>query len=150
MFEICEGRFVQQPQWYSNFLITEITCIKREKIGALLGWTMFSSALLDGKFPAQELGPLNQILLMTPCGQVSAFSISFPCWMTWSLLLKKFPEWLLTAELLLKDQALSLWSGITDSKTLDYQRTNPKEYQIVRTHIKETTWIHDLASPNYQ
>jgi hypothetical protein len=37
MFEICEGRFVQQPQWYSNFLITEITCIKREKIGALLG-----------------------------------------------------------------------------------------------------------------
>ena len=24
-----------------------------------------------------------------------------------------------------KDQALSLWSGSTDSKTLDYQRTNP-------------------------
>ena len=38
-----------------------------------------------------------------------------------------------------RDQALSLWSGSTDSKTLDYQRTNPREYQIVRTHTKETT-----------
>ena len=37
------------------------------------------------------------------------------------------------------DQAPSLWSGSTDSKTLDYQRTNPREYQIVRTHTKETT-----------
>ena len=44
-----------------------------------------------------------------------------------------------------RDQALSLWSGSTDSKTLDYQRTNPREYQIVRTHTKETTWIRDLA-----
>ena len=26
---------------------------------------------------------------------------------------------------------------------------NPKEYQIVRTHTKETTWIQDLASPNH-
>ena len=40
---------------------------------------------------------------------------------------------------LTRDQALSLWSGSTDSKTLDYQRTNPREYQIVRTHTKETT-----------
>ena len=40
---------------------------------------------------------------------------------------------------LTKDQALSLWSGSTDSKTLDYQRNNPREYQIVRTHTKETT-----------
>ena len=38
-----------------------------------------------------------------------------------------------------KYQALSLWSGSNDSKTLDYQRTNPREYQIVRTHRKETT-----------
>ena len=38
-----------------------------------------------------------------------------------------------------QDQALSPWSGSTDSKTLDYQRTNPREYQIVRTHTKETT-----------
>ena len=45
-----------------------------------------------------------------------------------------------------KDQALTLWSGSTDSKTLHYQRTNPREYQIVRTHTKETTWIQDLAS----
>ena len=38
-----------------------------------------------------------------------------------------------------RDQALSLWSGSTDSKTLDYQITNHREYQIVRTHTKETT-----------
>ena len=49
-----------------------------------------------------------------------------------------------------RDQALSLWSGSTDSKMVDYQRTNPREYQIVRTHTKETTWIQDLASPNHQ
>ena len=36
-----------------------------------------------------------------------------------------------------RDQALSFWSGSTDSKTLDYQSTNPREYQIVRTHTKE-------------
>ena len=40
---------------------------------------------------------------------------------------------------LFRDQALSRWSGSTDSKTLDYQRTIPREYQIVRTHTKETT-----------
>jgi len=34
---------------------------------------------------------------------------------------------------LTRDQALSLWSGSIDCKTLDYQRTNPREYQIVRT-----------------
>ena len=48
------------------------------------------------------------------------------------------------------DQALSLWSGSTDSKTLDYQRTNPMGYQIVRTHTKEITGIQDPASPNHQ
>ena len=49
------------------------------------------------------------------------------------------------------DQALSLWSGSTDLKNLDYQRTKRKEYQIVRTHTKETTWIWDPASsPNHQ
>ena len=36
-----------------------------------------------------------------------------------------------------QDQALSLWSGSTDSKILDYQRTNPREYQIVRIHTKD-------------
>ena len=40
---------------------------------------------------------------------------------------------------LTRDQALSLWTGSTDSKTLDYQRTNPREDQIVRTHTNETT-----------
>ena len=49
-----------------------------------------------------------------------------------------------------RDQALSLWSGSTDSKTLHYQRTHPREYQIVRTHTKETAWIQDPASPNPQ
>ena len=43
-------------------------------------------------------------------------------------------------------QALSPWSRRTDSKTLDYQRTNPRGYQIVRTHTKETTWIKDPAT----
>ena len=38
-----------------------------------------------------------------------------------------------------EDKALSLWSGSTDSKTLDYQRTNPREYQIVRTHTRKLT-----------
>ena len=52
--------------------------------------------------------------------------------------------------LLTRDQALNLWSGSTDSKTLDYQRTTPKQYQIVRTHTKDTTWIQDPASPNHQ
>ena len=37
------------------------------------------------------------------------------------------------------DQALSLWSVSTDSKTLDYRTTSPLTYQIVRTHRKETT-----------
>ena len=46
-----------------------------------------------------------------------------------------------------RDQALSLWSGNIDSKTLDYQRTNPREYQIVRTHTKETTWIKTQYHP---
>ena len=62
------------------------------------------------------------------------------------------------ASFLTRDQALSLWSGSTDSKTLDYQRTNPaaaaeslqlcptlcnpidgspREYQIMRIHTKE-------------
>ena len=35
------------------------------------------------------------------------------------------------------------------SKTLDYQITNPREYQIVRTHTKETNWIQDPESPNH-
>ena len=38
-----------------------------------------------------------------------------------------------------RDQVLTLWSGSTDSKALDYQRTNPRKYQMVRTHRKETT-----------
>ena len=49
-----------------------------------------------------------------------------------------------------RDQALSHWSGSNESKTLDYQRTNPRGYQIVRTHAMETTVIQDLASPNHQ
>ena len=75
--------------------------------------------------------------------------------MVWySHLLKNFPEFVLVhtlnamalynkplmeSSLLTGDQALSLWSGSIDSKTLDYHRINPREYQIVRTHTKETT-----------
>ena len=57
---------------------------------------------------------------------------------------------LVESSFMTRDQALSLWSGNTDSKTLGYQRTNPREYQIVRTHTNETTWIQDQASPNHQ
>ena len=40
-----------------------------------------------------------------------------------------------------RDQALSLWSGSTDSKTLGYQRTNPRHYQIVRNPTKENALV---------
>ena len=46
---------------------------------------------------------------------------------------------LVESSFLTRDQTLSLWSRSTDSKTLDYQKTNPREYQIVRAHTKETT-----------
>ena len=36
------------------------------------------------------------------------------------------------------------WSGVP----LPSLKTNPREYQIVRTQTKETTWIQDPASPN--
>ena len=45
---------------------------------------------------------------------------------------------LVESSFLTRDQALSLWSGNTDSKTLDYQRTNSRGYEIVRTPTKET------------
>ena len=35
-----------------------------------------------------------------------------------------------------RDQALNLWSGSTDSKTLDYHWTNPREYHIELTQKK--------------
>ena len=44
----------------------------------------------------------------------------------------------------------AFWSGSIDSKTLDYQRTNPREYEIVRTHTTETTWIQNAASSNHR
>ena len=47
-----------------------------------------------------------------------------------------------------RSQALRLWSGSTDSKASDYQRTNPRECQIVRTDTKGATWIQDPVSPN--
>ena len=48
----------------------------------------------------------------------------------------------------IRDQALSLWSGSTDSKALDYQRTNPRKYQIVRTHTKEPLEYKTQHHPN--
>ena len=51
---------------------------------------------------------------------------------------------------LTRDQVLSLWSGSTDSKTLDYQRTNPTKYQIVeltqRKPLEYKTWYHPTTS----
>ena len=40
------------------------------------------------------------------------------------------------SEIIHWDQALRLWSGSTDSKTVDYQTTNPREYQIELTQRK--------------
>ena len=37
------------------------------------------------------------------------------------------------------DHVLSFWGGSTDSKTLDYQRINPRENKIVSNHTKEST-----------
>ena len=54
---------------------------------------------------------------------------------------------LVESSFLTRDQTLTFWIGSTDSRTLDYQRTNPREYQIVRTHTKETTWIQDPHHP---
>ena len=48
---------------------------------------------------------------------------------------------------LTRDQALSLWSEITDSKTLD-QRTNPRGYQIARTHKKKPLEYKTQHHPN--
>ena len=56
---------------------------------------------------------------------------------------------LVESSFLNSDQAQSLWSGSTDSDTLDYQRSNPRGHQIVRTHTKETTGIQDTTSPNH-
>ena len=51
---------------------------------------------------------------------------------------------------LTRDQALNFLTGNTTPR-LEYQRTtNPREYQIVRTHTKEVKWIQNPASPNYQ
>ena len=41
------------------------------------------------------------------------------------------------ASFLTRDQALSLWRQSTDSKSLDYQRTNPREDQTVRAPKKK-------------
>ena len=57
---------------------------------------------------------------------------------------------LVESSFLTRDQALSLQNRGNDSKTLDHQRTNPREYQIVRTHTKETIGKQDLASPNHR
>ena len=82
------------------------------------------------------------------------FQISQNMFLTWNPAFKQFSGDIYQLQtgnsFHAKDQALSLWSGSTDSKTLDYQRTKPREYQIVRTHTKATTWIQNSASPNHQ
>ena len=53
---------------------------------------------------------------------------------------------------LTRHQALSLWSGSTDSKTLNYHRTNPREYQIELTQRKplEYKTHHHATTSNTQ
>ena len=52
-----------------------------------------------------------------------------------------------------RDQALSFWSGNTDSKTLDYQRTNSQfsPVQFSRSVMSDYLWPHELqhARPPY-
>ena len=45
--------------------------------------------------------------------------------------------------------------GVFQARVLEWDAiafsgTNPREYQIMRTHTKETTWIQNQASPNHQ
>ena len=51
---------------------------------------------------------------------------------------------------LTRHKAPSLWSGSTDSKTLDHRRNNPREYQIVKTPTRKPleykTWHHPTTS----
>ena len=51
---------------------------------------------------------------------------------------------------LTRDEAPSLWSESIDSQALDYERTNPREYQIVRTHTGDTIWVQEPASPDQE
>ena len=84
-----------------------------------------------------ELGTLPNAIWVARAGHLTSLNFTI------SLTFRSFEDEA-------RDQALSLWSGRTDSKTLDYQRTNPSGYQIVRIHTKKTTWIKDQASPNNQ
>ena len=44
---------------------------------------------------------------------------------------------------------IATWSGITESRTLDCQRTpNTRVYSHMKTPMKASTYIQDLASPN--
>ena len=73
---------------------------------------------------------------------ITAISLGFFGFSVWSICFNRMQCHnipLLESLFLARDQALSLWNGSTDSKTLDYQRTNPREYQRVRIHTKEAT-----------
>ena len=58
-----------------------------------------------------------------------------------------------TCGIIIPSQKISpeVWNGSTDSKILNfyfyYQKINPRENQIVRTHTKETTWIQNQHHP---
>ena len=58
---------------------------------------------------------------------------------TWQQQQQSHNKPLVESLFLTRNQAQSFWSRSTDSKTLDNQRTNLREYQIVRTHTKKTT-----------
>ena len=90
-----------------------------------------------------------------PVSVESEISIVFLCTGFWNsskgpFILGEIPLGRLDLGWSLERSSPELWSGSTDSKTLDYQRTNPMGYQIVRTHTKEITGIQDPASPNHQ
>ena len=71
---------------------------------------------------------------------ITAISLGFFGFSVWSICFNRMQchnKPLVESSFLIRDQAKSLWSRSTDSKTLDYQKTNPGNYQIVRTHTKE-------------
>ena len=121
-----------------------------EKRDVGLGWVVPRLGLGSKTFLFGEL---------EVCLWEDKWDLQVPEWNTWKVF--KCQNWLpfqrkedswfwkvhAVSSLSFRDEVLSLWNGSTDSKTLDYQRTNPRKYQIVRTHTKETTWIQDPHHP---
>ena len=82
-------------------------------------------------------------------------AISFSNVWMWKVKVKLLScSWLLVTPWTAAHQALlstrssrqDYWSGLPFPSPL----SDPGEYQTMRTHTKETTWIQDPASPNHQ